>query len=374
MDPSAKRPDKRPPLFSVEWLGDAAADVRKEWVIPGVLGISEVMVIHSDTKVGKTQLAAQISFAVSTGGEIFGRPVARGAVLYGAFEKPRVAKKRFRGLQRLNGGIKPPIAVSSGAINLANPNDADQIIAAAKRMSSRMRVRLIVVDTLNRVSGGIDENAAGPMGQVFNEITRIAEEVGAAVIVLHHNANGRKGKMRGSSAVPASADVLMSLEVISADVREAKITAANDVPEGQRFRYRLEQIELAPASDDRDAEYTVVMQPIGNVAVGGQKISEEVPVAVRKRAASLLALFDSLNADGRLGRAALLSAARDKRLVSSENLKSGSEQLRLALKELKRQGRIDFTDDEVWSLPLITSNHSTSPLRGEEIGPMGVDQ
>ena len=49
----------------LEWLGDPSTNVRKEWVIPGMLGIGEVMVIHADTKVGKTQLATQISFAVA---------------------------------------------------------------------------------------------------------------------------------------------------------------------------------------------------------------------------------------------------------------------------------------------------------------------
>ncbi|MCK1529004.1 AAA family ATPase [Bradyrhizobium sp. 182] len=73
--------------LSVQWLGDPSSAPRKEWVIRGVLGAGEVMVIHADTKVGKTQLATHISFAVATGGEIFGRPVARAAVLYGALRR-----------------------------------------------------------------------------------------------------------------------------------------------------------------------------------------------------------------------------------------------------------------------------------------------
>lgn len=354
---------------SLEWLGDPAVETRKEWVIPGMLGIGEVMVIHADTKVGKTQLATQISFAIATGGEIFGRKVSKGAVLYGAFEKSRVTKKRFRAQQKLSGGIQPPVAIFSGVVNLMGKEDADRIIAATAEMSSRLRVRLVVIDTLNRASGGVDENAAGPMGQVFNELTRIADEVGCAVIVLHHNAQG-KTKMRGSSAVPASADVLMSLEA-KGDVREAKITAANDVPEGQAFRFRLKQVQLLAAADGRDAEHTVVMEPIERKSESQR--DDVTPAAVRKRATAVLELFSQEFTDVRIDRAALLSAARDQLLVSPG--KSGSEQLRVALKELQRSRLIDFTNEHVWSLPVSNqAQHANPSLERRDFGPMELDQ
>ncbi|MCK1493276.1 AAA family ATPase [Bradyrhizobium sp. 180] len=354
--------------LSVQWLGDPSSAPRKEWVIRGVLGAGEVMVIHADTKVGKTQLATHISFAVATGGEIFGRPVARAAVLYGAFEKAPVTKKRFRALQRIHENVEPPIAVCSGPINLANAEDAKKIIDTAKEMSSTLPVKLIVVDTLNRASGGVDENAAGPMGLIFNQLSRIAEEVGAGVIVLHHNTQG-KTKMRGSSAVPASADVLMSLEKRSDDIREAKITAANDIPEGQSFRFRLRQVEITPRTADADAEHTVVMDAIGSDQKGDAVASQ----AVLNRAAELLQLFDRLNEAGRFGRAALLSAARDHQIVSEG--KSGSEQLRVTLKELKRQGRLDYSHQDIWSLQTgPMSNVPISSLKEGDFGPMDLDQ
>lgn len=353
---------------SLEWLGDPAVETRKEWVIPGMLGIGEVMVVHADTKVGKTQLATQISFAIATGGEIFGRKVSKGAVLYGAFEKSRVTKKRFRAQQKLSGGVQPPVAICSDVVNLMREGEADRIIAAASEMSSRQRVRLVVIDTLNRASGGVDENAAGPMGQVFNELTRIADEVGAAVIVLHHNAQG-KTKMRGSSAVPASADVLMSLEV-KGEIREAKITAANDVPEGQTFRFRLKQVELLAAADGREAEHTVVMEPIERKSESQRE--EAAPLAVRRRATAIFDLFEQILEDGQIGRAALLSAARDQSLVSDG--KSGSEQLRLALRELQRRGLVDFNEKGVWSLHSKQVQHANPSLEGRDFGPMELDQ
>ena len=67
-------------------------------------------------------------------------------------------------------------------------------------------------------AGGIDENAAGPMGTMMNEMTRIAEEARVAVVVLHHSTEGR-GKARGSTTITASVDVVISIHKDGDDIR-----------------------------------------------------------------------------------------------------------------------------------------------------------
>lgn len=202
------RPQRHDASIQFEWLGDPHIIERKDEVIPGLLGASEIAVIHADTKVGKSQFATDLSFALATGARWFGLNLQRSAVLYLAVEKGRVTKRRFRALQRLHGGIRPPIAVSTAPLDLMTKKNIDGVIAAAAEMkTSGLSVRLIVIDTLNRAMAGIDENAAGPVGQAFNGLTRIAEETGAGIIVLHHNAKG-SGAMRGSSVIAASADLV----------------------------------------------------------------------------------------------------------------------------------------------------------------------
>ena len=49
------------------------------------------------------------------------------------------------------------------------------------------------------------------MGTMMNEMTRIAEEARVAVVVLHHNTEGR-GKARGSTTITASADVVIFVD------------------------------------------------------------------------------------------------------------------------------------------------------------------
>ena len=334
-----------------EWLGDPEIVERKEMVIGGLLGASEVMVVHADTKVGKTQFAADLSFAVATGADWFGRRVKRGAILYLAIEKGRVTRKRLRALQRLNGNIRPPIAVSMDPIDLTDPKQIAPIIAAAREMSSTgLPLRIIVLDTLNRSMAGIDENAAGPVAQVFNSLTRIAEETGAAIVVLHHNTK-TNGRLRGSTAIAASADVVLSLEKVDDKIREATVTMANDITEGQTFRFRMQTVELAAATETTEAEMTISIEALMNDETAGA-LKRARPLTHSKaeiaRAAQVLNLFDALAIGGRCERLDLLRAARDQQVVSPHNPNSGAEMLRKSLTILRADERLHFNDHQVW--------------------------
>jgi hypothetical protein len=335
-----------------EWLGDPTVVERKDEIIAGVFGASEVVVLHADTKVGKTQFATDLSFKIATGDEWFGRKVKHGKVLYLAIEKGRVTKKRFRALQRLHGNIRPPVAISTTPFGLSDRTQVDGVIAAAQQMADELPVVLIVVDTLNRATAGIDENSAGLMGQVFNSLTRIAEETGAAILVLHHNVKGGSG-LRGSTVIAASADVVISLDRLKDDdLREATVDHANDTAEGQQFRFQMEVVEAWPATPEHDAERTVVIRPLTDTHAGGAPLKgapSQLSKADRHRSEEVLKLFDQLAFDGRLDRAVLLSAARDQHVVAPNNPNSSSEQLRRALLANKEQGQLDFNSKEVWA-------------------------
>ncbi|MDA9407944.1 AAA family ATPase [Bradyrhizobium sp. CCBAU 45384] len=347
---------KRASTVDYEFLGDPSIVQRKEWVVPGLCGIGEVVVIHAETKIGKTQFATHLSLCVATGTDFFRRKVRQGAVLYLALEKGRITKKRFRASQKLQGNIRPPIAVSTTPVNLTLAKDASAVIATMREISSKAGGgSLIVIDTLNRCAGGIDENAAGPMGAMMNELTRIAEEAQVAVLVLHHNTEGR-GKARGSTTITASADVVISIQKEADEVRTAEVTLANDAPDGQTFRFRMPVVEVTPATEDADAEFSVFIEPIyeeggaerGDAPKGAHAATSKADL---QRAERVFALFQSIAAGGRIDRATLLTEAREQEIVTPLNPSSSSEMLRRCLVELKRQARLDFTSKEVWTQP-----------------------
>lgn len=68
--------------------------------------------------------------------------------------------------------------------------------------------QLIVIDALADLSSG--ENAAKSMQQVFAGLRRIAEDCHAAILIIHHT--NRRGSYRGSTAISAGVDLLLSIE------------------------------------------------------------------------------------------------------------------------------------------------------------------
>jgi len=66
--------------------------------------------------------------------------------------------------------------------------------------------RLIVVDTAARAMRG-DENDTGDMGRLVAALDRYRTEFHAAVLCVHHSGHGNQDRERGSSGLPAAADV-----------------------------------------------------------------------------------------------------------------------------------------------------------------------
>lgn len=84
------------------------------------------------------------------------------------------------------------------------------------RMQER-EIGLVVVDNLGVVSGDADENS-GDMVAVMSEFRQLAEETGAAVVLVHHQRkntgfSGRAGdSLRGHSSIEAALDLALVVE------------------------------------------------------------------------------------------------------------------------------------------------------------------
>jgi AAA domain-containing protein len=77
--------------------------------------------------------------------------------------------------------------------------------------------KLVILDNLLMIKGRVDENSA-EMGTVMANLRRLAEETGAALIVIHHQrkdtgVNSRAGdRIRGHSSIEAALDLALLVE------------------------------------------------------------------------------------------------------------------------------------------------------------------
>jgi len=114
--------------------------------------------------------------------------------------------------------------------------------------------KLVIIDPLLFLAGGIDEKDNAGMGMLMRLITRIAYETGCAILVLHHVGKGGEdgreeaARARGASSITTSTRLQLDMRPPSAmEMQEYGI------PNGERdFYVRVAQVK-ANYSSPRDA-------------------------------------------------------------------------------------------------------------------------
>lgn len=101
-------------------------------------------------------------------------------------------------------------------------------------------VGLVVIDTFSRALAGGDENEAAAVSAAIEQMDRLRNETGAAVLVVHHttkdSSDDENARERGSSALRGAADVMIHL---SARKKLLTVSAARDFESGATWGIEL---------------------------------------------------------------------------------------------------------------------------------------
>jgi hypothetical protein len=141
----------------------------------------------------------------------------------------------------------PNFAIVRNPINLFDGEaDSQAIIDTVRQLEAQrqQKVRLIVGDTLARLSAGANENAGQDMGLVIQNFDRIRTECDAHFMLIHHSGKAVAAGARGWSGIRAAIDT--EIEVTdSPSGRCAEITKQRDLAsKGERIGFRLDRVEL----------------------------------------------------------------------------------------------------------------------------------
>lgn len=192
----------------VRSTGEASLIASKvpEPILDGLINADSVTYVVGQFGTYKTFALVGWALAVASGKPWCGHLVPKaGPVLYVAAEgrtglRDRLlAARDFLGLKEAqsNLGFYDP------ALQLGDVDSVDELIAEAKRFGSK----LIILDTLHKVSAGLDTMGDGGAGVVAAALDKIRRETGAAIVVAHHT--GYAGEhARGSSALEDDADMV----------------------------------------------------------------------------------------------------------------------------------------------------------------------
>ncbi len=180
------------------------------WAVPGLVPVG-LTLLAGRPKVGKSWLALQIAHAVGMGGAVLDRRVQAGKVLYLALEdSPRRLQRRMLKQGALaSADIKFETSLRRP---LANDGMADLAMALAQGGYS-----LVVIDTLSRALGNVDQDDQAEMNHYMALLQREALDRDLAILVIDHH---RKPKgftedpiddILGATAKAASADAALGL-------------------------------------------------------------------------------------------------------------------------------------------------------------------
>lgn len=270
------KPRARALLDAARPAGDLAPVLDRPYLVKGWLDRATLSVMYGPSNVGKSFLALDIAHHVSKGRTWGGRRVVLSRVLYIAAEGGGSFANRVRALD------SPEFWVVDAPVTMIGKgSDATPLAEMVTHLAGTggRRFDLIVFDTLARVMGGGDENAAPDIADLLENLDVVRRVTGAHVMLIHHSGKDLTRGARGHSALRAAIDTEICL---ARDEATGLITATldkqRDGPTGLKFQYTLRQVDLG-RDQDGDPVTTCLVEP-GEPAEAGRAVQGPARVAL----------------------------------------------------------------------------------------------
>lgn len=216
-------------------------------LVENLMTIGSTTVVYGDSNSGKTFWALSVAAAIATGAECYGRKTDPGLVVYLACEAPGSIRSRLQAIKRFYGCELENLAMIPVPLNFYNGETDSSDVIEAIREIERIKgkpVRLVIADTLARMSAGANENSGEDMGPVMARFEQVCLATGAAMMIIHHNGKDAAKGARGWSGIRAHIDT--EIEVSEKEgIRSASVTKQRELPgKGEAIYFKLEIIEM----------------------------------------------------------------------------------------------------------------------------------
>lgn len=232
-------------LGRVEFAGEARPVLDHDYVVKGWLHRNAVSVVYGEANVGKSFWAVDLAHHVQKGWPWSGNKVRQGAVLYCAAEGGSLFVNRLA-------ACGAQFMVLHGPLTLAGRNsDAEALTHVVTHLSEvHGPFALVVFDTLARVMGGADENAAPDIGTLMRSVDAIRDRTGAHCMLIHHSGKDVARGARGHSSLRAAVDTEIELtKDKDTGERLARATKQRDMASGTECPFELEVVTLGRDAD-----------------------------------------------------------------------------------------------------------------------------
>ncbi|MDC9611567.1 AAA family ATPase, partial [Pseudoalteromonas sp. GABNS16H] len=218
-----------------------------EWLIKDIIETNTMGEIFGDPGAGKSFVALDMACCIATGEGWQGSSVKQGAVFYIAGEGHKGIRRRLLAWEK-HRGVKIPetIYVSTTAVPLTEDEAVQTVMSEIKKMIAlHGNPALIVVDTLARNFGGLNENDNKDMGVFVQHLDRLKFELDTTILVVHHTGQGNKDRSRGGSSFFGAVDFAYLVEKRPGKVIALKGKKAKEDEDGKPpLLMRLHSVDL----------------------------------------------------------------------------------------------------------------------------------
>ncbi len=238
------------------------ADIQKlpkvDWLVKNIFPAQGLACIWGPSGSSKSFLALDLAMSVTCKSEWFGLKVKSVPVVYIVLEGLQGFIKRVNAWA-LQNKIRPKrFFLIRDDINLFNFADVSDLLASLEEVN--FVNGLIVIDTLNQASPGVDENSVKEISQVLTHLKFLQRQTNSLALIVHHSGKDVSRGIRGSSSIRAALDTSVEVVSTSNTQKEWRVDKSKDSTDGQVYRYSLREISIG-VDEDQNATTSCVVEP-----------------------------------------------------------------------------------------------------------------
>jgi hypothetical protein len=251
--------------LSLTFFDDCCNEPAKNWLIKGVIAAGEHSSWYGPPGALKSALLTDIAVHLAAERDWRGHRVRqRTGVVYFAFERAALTKRRLAAYKIRDGLEGLPVAVAGDIVDRVNPECIDTIVATVREAETQFGcpVGLVIIDTYAKgiAAGGGDEDKALHVNIVASNLKVVQEQLRVEadgrklehpvhIATIGHTGKDETRGERGSNAKLGHVDLAVGIS--GENIKTATVTKGNDQSGGALTTFSAQEIVIG---EDEDGE------------------------------------------------------------------------------------------------------------------------